>query len=306
MKDKSDDRREANATHSKTITDPSTKRSASRSRSHSRRPHRQHHQNQQEDEHQQEKEEEIRRKKETRKGERKDDGSDNDAVVVRKEKERRHKKETRKEKRQDDDNDEHRNNWDDDNDDNNNDDRMEAKICPETLKIHRTPKSKRSSRDAMDRFQNDMIHYAIKEVHDLHRWYVKFFHGNSKKANLYDKEFVSRFHTSFTMIKPDGTTLLHYDNLIKIVKNMYFCNPDIAIKCRNVEVLNATPAMVVVRYEEYIKNSLNEENRNNARLSTGVLVLPPRGIQSPNGLQWLTIHETWLPEYVLIPENFRF
>ena len=146
---------------------------------------------------------------------------------------------------------------------------------------------------------------AKQEVHDLHSWFVEYFNGKPNKDDTFDVQFVPRFHPSFAMVTPDGSTGMKFVSLIEAMKGLYNCNPSISIQCRNVETLHVGPnnCIVIVRYEEWQKNSLNQSKPNNARISTAAFVPEPN---APNGVQWVTLQETWLPDSVLLPENFNF
>ncbi len=63
------------------------------------------------------------------------------------------------------------------------------------------------------------------------------------------------------------------------------------------------PQIVLATYEEWQKGALNSKPPNNGRVSSAVFL---KDRSRPNGLMWLHVHETWLPEAVVSADPFSF
>ncbi len=76
-------------------------------------------------------------------------------------------------------------------------------------------------------------------------------------------------------------------------------NPEFRIAIRNVTVRHVTDDHILATYEEWQRNALASEPPDNGRIST---VLFDRS----EPLQWLHVHETWLPESITAAAKYDF
>lgn len=124
------------------------------------------------------------------------------------------------------------------------------------------------------------------EVEALHRFFVGWFSGQATHET-FDSEFLRRFAPEFLLVPPAGV-LLSLEELASAVRRGHGSNPDFRIKIRNVNIRWEMSEEVLATYEEWQRNALASTPPDNARIAT---VLFRKG----EPLQWLHVHETWMP-----------
>jgi hypothetical protein len=127
------------------------------------------------------------------------------------------------------------------------------------------------------------------EIEALHAFFVGWFSGALPRSS-FEAGFLSRFASDFLLVPPAGT-LLSLDELTDSVRSAYGTNREFRIAIRNVTFRRELEGHVLATYEEWQRNALASSPSDNARLAT---VLFREG----RPLQWLHVHETWLPEAV--------
>lgn len=128
-----------------------------------------------------------------------------------------------------------------------------------------------------------MIHRAAfeAEVRELHAYFERWFAGTAPPTAL---ERLDVLDESFHMIGPDGR--LHtVEQIRSAIENAYGLRP-MSIEIRNVSVHPSAP---VGTYEEW----QTIEGEITGRLSSAVMKADS---SAPNGLRWMHLHETWLPD----------
>ena len=119
------------------------------------------------------------------------------------------------------------------------------------------------------------------EVRELHAFFERWYSGQADPSEFSRLDVLSG---AFTMIGPDGR-LARVDEVREMVRAAYGRRP-IKFTIRNEAVRSDSP---VVTYEEWQTAS----GVATGRLSTAVMA---PAAHLPNGLQWLHLHETWLPD----------
>ena len=119
------------------------------------------------------------------------------------------------------------------------------------------------------------------EVRELHAFFGRWYSG---QADLSEFSRLDVLADAFVMIGPDGRTA-GVDEVRKMVRAAYG-RRRIEFTIENVAVRSDSP---VVTYEEWQTAS----GVATGRLSTAVMA---PAAHLPNGLQWLHLHETWLPD----------
>ena len=150
----------------------------------------------------------------------------------------------------------------------------------------------------------ELLSTATREIEGLHEFFVDWFGGlcMSDDATFNDR-FTVRFGPDLVLIQPGGETL-GYDALIAGVRGAYGKSPDFHIQIRNVEIQQVlADRYALIRYEEWQRNARNSRPENNGRVSSALF---DTEVQDRDGLQWLYIHETWLPEAVMAAGPFDF
>jgi hypothetical protein len=126
---------------------------------------------------------------------------------------------------------------------------------------------------------------AIREVHELHEFFVHWFRGLVGPERL--ERLSSALSADFRMISPSGVT----DDRRSILKSMAGAHgrvEQIEIWIENAEIRWQTEEACLATYEEWQKR----DGEVAARTSS---VLFEVSTAAPNGLAWRHLHETWLP-----------
>ncbi|MFQ5937836.1 MAG: hypothetical protein ACE5LB_15645 [Acidiferrobacterales bacterium] len=143
------------------------------------------------------------------------------------------------------------------------------------------------------------------EIVALHQFFQHWFGGRCEESDAYfELHLRGRFAEDFRIVLPEGR-LWQGDVLFADMRHAHGTNPRLRIQIRNVEthVISKNSRLILATYEEWQKNAMNSKPPNNARLST---VLLRHDDAAPNGLLWLHVHETWLPEAVVALDPFAF
>ena len=119
------------------------------------------------------------------------------------------------------------------------------------------------------------------EVRELHAFFGRWYSGT---AALSEFSRLDALADSFVMIGPDGRTA-NAGTVREMIRASFALRP-IDFTIQNVFVRPDAP---VGTYEEWQTDS----GVTTGRLSTAVMTPAPH---HPNGLQWVHLHETWLPD----------
>ena len=145
---------------------------------------------------------------------------------------------------------------------------------------------------------NASIHDQVRhEIESLHEFFCGWFSGRLTKSS-FDSQFLARFAEDLVFIPPAGH-LLGLESLQSSVFAGYDTNPEFRIQIRNVVVHRQLDGQVIATYEEWQRNALASTPPDNGRLATVLFK-----VGEP--LQWLHIHETWLPEDIMAAGPYDF
>ncbi len=144
---------------------------------------------------------------------------------------------------------------------------------------------------------NELEDIIRTEIEDLHKFFVGWFTG-ALDASHFEQDFHARFDADFLLIPPAGI-ILSLAELSTGIKSTYDTNPDFRIAIRNVKIQRILDNEIIATYEEWQRNALASTPPDNGRLATVIFKMT-------EPLQWLHVHETWMPENVQKAGPFDF
>lgn len=128
--------------------------------------------------------------------------------------------------------------------------------------------------------------HGEREIHQLHQFFQDWYRGNEQaEFNRLDQALSN----GFTIIMPDGR-ILDRDSIIEAVHGQHDSDSQAELEIRNVRLHEVHDNTAIFTYEEW-QGRGGEDMR--GRLSSVVFAFND---SAPNGLVWLHVHETWLPE----------
>lgn len=130
------------------------------------------------------------------------------------------------------------------------------------------------------------------EVVELHRFFQDWFNGVLPPTEEAFERFSSVMADEFVIISPNGE-LTERDELVERLRAAHgiwrrLSRPG-RIWIENLRVRHRVGDQILVLYEEW--QEMDGESR--GRLSTALFRLRET---APNGVQWLHVHEVWLPD----------
>lgn len=127
-----------------------------------------------------------------------------------------------------------------------------------------------------------------KEVTELHQFFEKWFKGKLPDTDEAFARFESVMAEGFEIISPAGKAMKR-NVILNAVRGGHGKEPDAKIWIENHRHLLTHGDLSLVSYEEWQVTGGTKRGR----LSTALLRVTEK---TPNNLQWLHVHETWLPE----------
>ncbi|MCZ6836971.1 MAG: hypothetical protein O7G85_14440 [Planctomycetota bacterium] len=125
------------------------------------------------------------------------------------------------------------------------------------------------------------------EVEQLHRFFQDWFKGTMPKTVETFDRFANVLAPSFELLSPIGR-ILKREGILIALRSGHGGQPHCQIWIENHRHRMTIGDLTLVTYEEW--QQVGEERR--GRLSSALLQARE---DTPNGLQWLHVHETWLP-----------
>ncbi|MHC4937488.1 MAG: DUF4440 domain-containing protein [Planctomycetota bacterium] len=116
-----------------------------------------------------------------------------------------------------------------------------------------------------------------REIEELHRFFERWLGGAEEDFSRCDRALAA----DFTMVGPGGDVRSR-ETVVRGLLDAHGARP-VAIRIENFVLLEAGDASVLARYEEW------QDDR--GRVSTAWFRARD---DAPNGLEWVTVHETWL------------
>lgn len=130
-----------------------------------------------------------------------------------------------------------------------------------------------------------MSDHVANEVIDLHRFFQAWFTGSVEKTRKEYARFADTMADGMFMIPPGGNVMKR-DDALEIFWQLHGANdPTFKIEVKNIEIREVTDSLYLVTYEEW-----QQTPEETARVVTALLQ------DKPTGLQWLSAHESWLPQ----------
>ena len=123
-----------------------------------------------------------------------------------------------------------------------------------------------------------------EEIDELHAFFEAYFLGTEDSLDRFEAALAD----GFTTVGPDGA---EHDraSTVRMVRDGHGHTDSLTITTSDHRLLAATDDLVVATYVEH--HELRD--RANHRLATVVFRVDPAG---PNGLRWLRVQETWVPQ----------
>ncbi|WP_290652603.1 DUF4440 domain-containing protein [Aquisalimonas sp.] len=128
---------------------------------------------------------------------------------------------------------------------------------------------------------------AHREVEALHAFFQSWFRGDASSEAFQRLE--QALADGFVIVTPDAR-ILERRAIIDGVCSQYATDPHAQLEIRRISPRTVRGPIAIVTYEEW---QARQGGPMRGRLSTVVLQADTEG---PNGLRWLHVHETWLPE----------
>lgn len=126
----------------------------------------------------------------------------------------------------------------------------------------------------------------IKEITELHDFFTAWFNGKLENTDQNFSRFQDVISPAFRMIDPHGKKH-HQAALLIQIKNAHGSRPGLKISIENVTLRLYDQGYILATYEEWQEIDAAKSSR----LSS---VLFKEDENTPNGLQWIHLHETWI------------
>ena len=125
------------------------------------------------------------------------------------------------------------------------------------------------------------------EIDELHAFFEGYFLGTIAVDDM--GRFADVLDDGFTIVGPHGETSSR-DETLAMVRQGHAHTSDMTIRCVDHRLLHADGDTVVATY---VEEHHWADGRANRRLATVVFTADA---SMPNGLRWVRVHETWVPE----------
>ena len=129
-----------------------------------------------------------------------------------------------------------------------------------------------------------------REIVELHQFFEDWFNGRTKQTHENLARFTEVTAEGFMLITPQGH-LLERSTIIDAIYQMHGKRMEERLWIENVCLCHHYGSIILAIYEEWQESGSGI----NSRLST---VLFRQKSTTPNGLIWLHVHETWMPQQV--------
>ena len=138
--------------------------------------------------------------------------------------------------------------------------------------------------------QSSLSTRCWQEVNELHQFFQDWFNGDLPSTDESFARVENVLNKKFTLIGPDGT-ITRQKSLLNVLRRAYNTQENLVIWVENYQVLHDLDAMLIATYHERQRNSDESSPAVTARISTVVF---GEKAGTPNGVEWLHVHETWL------------
>jgi hypothetical protein len=130
-------------------------------------------------------------------------------------------------------------------------------------------------------------HCCIKEVHDLHQFFQDWFNGAIAQSEENFARVTRALNERFALVSPRGA-LAEYATVIEWLHSGYGTRPGFRLWAEKITLRHQEGDLALVTYEEWQEMDAVVTTRLSSALFR-------RRDEAPNGVEWLHVHETWLP-----------
>ncbi len=134
-----------------------------------------------------------------------------------------------------------------------------------------------------------MDNKCTREVIALHQFFEGWLKGELPKDQSVYTRFVNVVGAGFVLISPNGT-LTEREPLLKSLYEAHSSRQNFRIWIEKPQLHHQHGDITVITYEEWQEI----DGKMTARLSTAIFC---DSSSAPNGVVWLHVHETWMPEH---------
>jgi hypothetical protein len=127
------------------------------------------------------------------------------------------------------------------------------------------------------------------EIEELHDFFQRWLGGDLPNTRAAYARLEHALAPEFALISPDGTLQLR-DQLLEQLRHAHGSRPGWRMWIERPQLRFRQTGLAVATYEEWQRHA---NSTMTARLSTVVF---RDQLGTPNGLTWLHVHETWLPD----------
>ncbi len=130
---------------------------------------------------------------------------------------------------------------------------------------------------------------CAREIVDLHVFFQSWFRGTIEHDDETFARASSVLAPSFEIIGPGGAHMTR-PALLHGLRDAHgqYAEGSFAIEVKDIRVFAIFEGLYRVTYEEWQQGG----NEDGGRISTAIL---RANLETPNGVEWLHVHETWLP-----------
>jgi hypothetical protein len=156
-----------------------------------------------------------------------------------------------------------------------------------------------------------VIDQVRKEIEELHAFFVRWFNGTCPEDDgVFAAGVLDHLAPSFTLIPPAGT-ILDRTALATAIRASHGSSPDFAIEIRAIqirvgEIRARAGDLIVATYEEWQRAAAYSTPPENGRIATALLRVRGQDEHRADCLEWLHVHETWLPAEVMARGPYDF
>ncbi|MBN4055060.1 hypothetical protein JYT15_00975 [Acidimicrobium ferrooxidans] len=133
----------------------------------------------------------------------------------------------------------------------------------------------------------NIVKRAVTEILELHQFFVHWFTGELSDSDADFARIERALAEQFHIISPRGVTDAKPE-LLRGLRGAHGKNPQFRIWIENCQARFVSETLCLMTYEEWQESA----GETSARLSSALFAAAPG---CPNELQWLHLHETWLP-----------
>ncbi|NJN83341.1 MAG: DUF4440 domain-containing protein [Caldilineaceae bacterium] len=133
-----------------------------------------------------------------------------------------------------------------------------------------------------------MIDHCRSEIKQLHRFFEQWFQATIPNTDEAFARLPAVIHPSFALISPEGSRT-ERQALLTWIRNTHGARPSLRLWTEQIEPVYVETDLALLVYHEWQEG----EAARSARISSALF---RRAADAPCGVQWVHVHETWLPQ----------